>query len=72
MKTLSKKITSLFLSLILVFSLSSTAFAAENLNTIHKQDIIISEVVRSGVHQLDDAGLDGDLIEKILAISNHI
>lgn len=70
-----KKLLSLVLSITMLFSLTTTAFAAENpgnANNIHDQDIILTDSDISGIKQLDEAGLDGDLIEKLLTVSNHI
>lgn len=71
-----KKIISMVLSLSLLFSLSTTVFAAEtvqqNTTRVHKQGIVLSETDKYNIQQLGSVGLDSDLIEKLLTVANHI
>lgn len=71
-----KKLLSIVLCVAMIFSLSATAFAAENSTenetNIHAEDISLSETTKNSIDQLDSAGFDGDLIEKLLTVSNHI
>lgn len=68
-----KKFISVLLAFVMTTSLALPAFAAEERPAFdHKQDVVLTAEVMNGIKQLDAIGLDGDLIEKLLTVSNHI
>ncbi len=68
-----KKMISDLLALVMMVSLAVPAFAAAEAPVYtHKQDVVLTADDMNNIQQLDSIGLDGDLIEKLLTVSNHI
>lgn len=68
-----KKMLSILLAFVMMVSLAVPAFAAEEgPRYAHKEDVVLSTDDMNNIQQLDEIGLDGELIEKLLTVSNHI